>query len=215
MITEQDLATLRREVRERLSDRRFRHTVGVEEAATALAAYLMPQATAELRAAALLHDIAKELPAQEQLSLIREEGLPFSAMEENMPALFHSLAAVPLIRRDFPAYAVPRILSAVRFHTVGAPQMTLFDKIIFIADYVEENRTYPACISARQFLFGGLRRGDTDARELLDRTVLMSIDATVMSLIGREDYIAPDTVFTRNAVLSALSHSYGVQDTSN
>ncbi len=206
MINESQLTDLRFQVKSRLSDKRFRHTKGVESMAEFLGMVLLPDKIEELRAAALLHDITKEIPESEQLSMIESYGITLTDTEKKMNALFHSYSAPFLIKRDFPDFATEDVLDAVITHTAGAPDMTTFQKIIFIADYAEESRTFPSCISVRQYLYEGLKHGEEEPEITLDRAVLMALDSTIMSLVGRESLIADQTFLTRNAILARLSH---------
>ena len=118
-------------------------------------------------------------------------------------SVYHSLTAPYVIKKDFPEFAVPDILSAVRNHTTGSPDMSVFDEIIFIADYVEEGRTYPACIEVRERLFNFILRSQ-DAEEcisFLHDAAIASLDNTIVSLIKRGDFLHEKTVMTRNAFL--------------
>lgn len=135
---------LRLAVSSRMSEKRFVHTLGVERLAARLGELIIPDCVEELRAAALLHDIAKELPKEELLSLISGAG---GITDEDLksPPLYHAFAAPEVIKRDFPQFATPNVLSATFNHTTGAPDMSLFDEIIFISDFAEEGREYPAC----------------------------------------------------------------------
>ncbi len=189
------LAQLRASVESRLSPKRFAHTLGVERAAVLLGELFMPSSVYELAAAALLHDIAKEISTDEQISLIQAAG--YELTEEDMASLavLHSYAAPGLIKRDFPEYATNSILSAVYNHTVGCVDMTVFDKIIFISDYIEDTRTYPDCIAARRMLLDGIESADMQQRmALLNKTCLYAVNATLSSLKKRGAAVNPKTV---------------------
>lgn len=135
---------LRHIVSTRMSEKRFKHTLGVEKLAAALGKLVMPECIDELRAAALLHDIAKELSNTETQRLLSH--VPGITDEDlKSPSVFHAFIAPEVIKRDFPDFATPNVLSATFNHTTGAPNMSLFDEIIFISDFAEEGREYPAC----------------------------------------------------------------------
>lgn len=202
MTDENELVALRAAVRARLSEKRYKHTLGVETAAARLAQAFLPEKENDLRAAALLHDIAKELPTEEQLRLIDEGHADVSPAERNMTAILHAYAAPAVILRDFPTFATEEILRAVACHTAGREDMTVFDKIIFIADYTEDGRTYPSCVSVREKLARDIKNGEGLCA--LDMAVLSSVDETVLSLIGRSSLISEKTILTRNAVLTKL-----------
>ncbi|MBR2343839.1 MAG: HD domain-containing protein [Clostridia bacterium] len=202
--TEAELAALAERVRERLSGERFLHTLGAVSAAVRIGEYILPEQLSGLRAAALLHDIAKELSPSEEESLILSQGLSRDPLAK-IPATRHALLAPAVISRDFPEFAEKEILSAVKNHTTGAPDMSIFDEIIFIADYIEEGRTYPSCIAVRDSLYSDLESfsGREDRIRALHRAVIASIDYTAAALrrAGRE--LSDISILTKNAI-SAL-----------
>lgn len=197
-----ELSALRDAVCSRLSPARFAHTLGVEACVARLAPlFLSEEKRSELRAAAILHDIAKELPAEEQKQWIRAESLPLTAEDLSSPTLLHAFAAPALIRRFFPHFATEDILSAVFYHTTGRPGMTTFEKLLFLSDYIEEGRTYPSCIEVRRALFSDLENGVAPLAAL-DTAVLSVTEQTLRSLSARG--ISPNsrTLATRDFLLS-------------
>lgn len=179
-----DLERLREAVSCRMSQKRFNHTLGVEKCAGWLGTVLLPDLTEELSAAALLHDIAKEVPRDVQLSLMKSLDFNFTEEDFATPLAFHSFAGAALIKRDFPEYATDNILSAVFYHTLGSPDMSLFDRIIFISDFIEENRTYPSCIETREFLVNALNKAETYTEKIaaLNKTVYLSCKFVILNL---------------------------------
>lgn len=203
-ISEADLSLLSEEVKRRLSEKRYLHTLGVERMAKKLGELFFSEDTVrELRAAALLHDIAKELPEDEQKALIRAAGFPVTEEDLSSSPLYHAFAAPEVIRRDFPEYATEKILRAVFFHTTGDPSMDTFEKIVFLSDFIEEGRMYPSCITVRESLLSTLSAGEPK-EAALDRAVLRTLDLTVVSLIDRHADINLRTVRARNSILAAI-----------
>ena len=165
-ITEESLAALRAEVMNRISPKRFRHTVAVEAMTVRLCALYCPEKTLQLRAAALLHDVTKELTDAAQETLCRELELPVTTEDRLSPKTFHAKTASALIKRDFPDYASDDIVSGVRWHTTGHDSMTVFEAIVYLADYIEDTRTFADCVALRKYFREGLERG-CDREELL------------------------------------------------
>ncbi len=193
------LSELRLSVKQRLSEKRYKHTLGVEKMARALGEVILPDKVGELCAAALLHDIAKEMTHEEHLELLADSGIALTEDDlETRPAL-HSFAAVPLIKTDYPEYAIENILSAVKNHTLGAPGMSIFDEIIFISDYAEEGRTYYFCIEVNKELLNGVNKENTfeDNVDLLHKASLKAINSTIASLSSRNDKINKRTFLTK------------------
>ncbi len=190
-------------VAERMSEKRYKHTLGVASAAEKIAAYCLSGSDDDVIAAALLHDVAKELDTEEQLDIIRNHT-DFCDSDLLCEAAHHSFAAAYVIKRDFPEYANEAVLSAVKNHTVGSPDMTLLDEIIFVADYVEEGRVYEDCIRRREELFGAFEsaRDREECLARLHRTTREILDYTITYVIKKQKFLHERTVEARNAYLS-------------
>ena len=191
-------------VRAELGEKRFSHTIGVINAARLLGEKCLPEKVEELACAALLHDVTKELSDEEQATLLKDEWCTLSPDEKESPQIFHSYTAPYVIRARFPEYATEEILSAVRKHTVGDEEMTVFDMIIFIADYIEDGRTYSECVEVREYLYSAL--GDDLPSNVLSlmRACVMAIDNTVASLNKRGKMVAKKTELVKAALLNKI-----------
>lgn len=198
--------TLRERVRPYMSEKRYQHTLGVERCVRKLASIYLPEEEESLAAAALLHDISKELPYEEHLRLIREMGIELSDAQLRSPDILHAISAAAVIRRDFTEWAEDRILRAISYHTVGNRNMTLFDKLLLISDYIEEGRTYASCVAVREELFSRLVTAE-DRSMLLDRTLLSILDHTIVFLVRHGLFIFEESLLLRNSILSSLSQS--------
>jgi predicted HD superfamily hydrolase involved in NAD metabolism len=91
------------------------------------------------RTAGLLHDCAKSIPAKEKLEKARKHGIPINKYEENNPDMLHAKLGAYYAKAKYDVKD-KEILDAIASHTTGKPGMTLLDKIIFVADYIEPNR---------------------------------------------------------------------------
>lgn len=128
--------------RERLSDKRYDHTVRVADTAESLARKhgLDPDRT---RLAALLHDAARETEPEEYLRLADEWGLPVGEPERQSPKLLHGPVAAELARREL-GVDDEEVLSAIRAHTVGRAGMGPLALALYVADKIEPARDYPS-----------------------------------------------------------------------
>ena len=126
-------------LRAKLSERRFIHSLGVMDTAVELAALYGVDET-KCRTAGLLHDCAKYLSTQQMIALIAEYVIILYPGEQDYPYLLHAPAGVAVAKRDYGVFD-EEILSAIRCHTVGSKNMSLLDTIIFVADYIEPNRS--------------------------------------------------------------------------
>ena len=108
-----------------------------------------------------IFDIAKEIPFNEQLELLKDSGVDCTEEDISTKPALHSFAAVPYISRYFAEYATPGVTSAVCNHTLGSYGMSLFDEIIYISDYAESGRTYFTCIEVNKFLLENISKDKT------------------------------------------------------
>lgn len=202
-VTEEMLDGLRAEILEKLSSKRFRHTVAVEDMVARLCALFCPEQTMQLRAAALLHDVTKELGVEEQTLLCHAYGIPIGQDDLLAPKTLHARTAAAQIPVEYPAFDDPLIVSAVRWHTTGHAGMTLTEKLLYLADYIDASRTFQNCVILRRYFWGAEpQRMTADERAALLRdTLLLSYDMTVRDLIDEGTPLATDTVEARNELL--------------
>ena len=197
-----ELDDLRKTVSERISKKRFSHVLGVERCARYLGGLLLPDLVDELSAAALLHDISKEFSYEMQLQILSDSDFLTTAEDINTHGVLHSFTAPIIIKKDFPRFATENIISAVTYHTVGRPDMSTFEKIIFISDYCEDTRTYESCINVRKSLVEGLEDLSYEERIVrLDKACLMSIDGALDALTRLEAPINSRMYLTKNSLL--------------
>ncbi len=125
-------------LKKKLTPKRFVHSVGVEYTAACMA-FVYGEDVERARIAGLMHDCAKCLPVEEKLRKAEKHGLPVSDCERENPDLLHGKLGAFYLKKKF-GIEDEEILSAISYHTTGKPEMTLLEKIIFVADYIEPNR---------------------------------------------------------------------------
>lgn len=137
-MVEYDLKSLQKQVRFALSDDRYEHTLGVMYTAESLAMrYGADMSKAAI--AGLLHDCAKCIPNNHKIKLCKKYDIELSEMEEKNPSLIHAKLGAYLAKKEY-GIADDEIISAIRWHTTGKPEMSMLDMIIYLADYIEPNR---------------------------------------------------------------------------
>lgn len=199
MITPTQIEKLRAKVADILSEKRMKHTLAVEDMAFRLGLLYFwkdDESLLLLRAAALLHDVTKELSDEEQLRVLESYSIkPLPEELASMPTI-HALTAALVIPDRFPEFADPRVTDAVRYHTTGREGMSIFEKIIFLADYIDDTRTYPSCVDLRKEFFAAKPQNmsDEDRVRHLDRAALKSIDNTLAYLRSKQRSIHPLTL---------------------
>lgn len=193
---------LRNDIKKYISGKRYEHTLAVERESVSLAEIfgLSREMTKKLRIAALLHDITKEKKTDEQTELCRRFNISYDETDIKSPKVFHAVTGAALAKNDYPSLVDDDIYNAILSHTVGNDNMTLFDQILYLADYIEETRKFDDCITLRKYFYGRIKKGDNTVDVLRD-TMIMSFDMTLKNLISEGDVINIQTVRSRNRLL--------------
>ena len=197
---------LRERVRGSMSDYRFIHTAEVEKMAARIGELYAPDKLDILRAAALLHDVTKELTPDEQIEMLRAAGEDVTALELASHKTFHARTAVYAILRDHPEFADGELLAAVRYHTTGRADMSICEKIIFLADYIDMSRKFDDCVKLRNYFWDAHpeNMSESERERHLLQTILIGLDATLSSLIEEGAPTDPDSVSARNFIINQL-----------
>lgn len=180
-------AELLNKMRQHLNEARLQHCLNVEQTAIKL----VQQYNGDVNRAGLaglIHDYAKQRSDTEFKQVIVQQHFDPVLLQYNN-AIWHGIVGAYFIANELHIHD-EQILNAVRRHTVGAPQMTTLDKIIFVADYIEPGRDFPGVAQARQL-------ANTD----LDAAVRFEICHTLEYLIQKQVAIYPGTLLTYNALV--------------
>jgi predicted HD superfamily hydrolase involved in NAD metabolism len=174
----------------RITGKRLLHSLSVADTAQSLAErYGADPCLARL--AGLLHDWDKQLPEEELLGLAREYGivLPAGYVRETVP-LLHAWTGARSVAAAFPDIPeqVPRAISR---HTTGAIDMTVLDKVVYLADAIEPRRSYD---------LAGKLRSEVGARSL-DQIYADAQEQAIVLLARRHRYIYPGAIDAWNALL--------------
>lgn len=132
-------AALLAAIKPRMKEKRYIHTIGVMETAIELA-HLYGEDPKRAEIAAILHDVCKFADVEWMEQIVREQNLDARLIGWG-PELLHGPVGAYVAEREF-AIDDEDILNAIRFHTTGRAGMTLLEKIIFVADMLEPNRTF-------------------------------------------------------------------------
>ena len=182
-----------KDLKNRLSERRYVHSAGVAASAYILAEkYGYNPKKAEL--AGWLHDCAKEMKLEEMQDIIDEQNLQVDEYMRSSRALLHGPAG-SIIAKTVYGIKDRDIQNSIFFHTTGRPQMELLDKIIFLADYIEPSRDFPGINIIRR-----------NAQKNLDTAVLSAYDATIRHLLDQKEYIYELTFLGRNDLIKHMGN---------
>lgn len=137
-MAEYDFIKIQKKLQKYLDEDRFHHTLGVMYTSAALSmAHGCSLMSAQ--AAGLLHDCAKCIPNKKKLKLCENYEIPVTEFEREHPFLLHARLGA-YVAEDKYGIHDREILSAITWHTTGKPEMTLIEKIVYIADYIEPGR---------------------------------------------------------------------------
>ena len=177
-------------VKEQLTEHRYQHTLGVMVTAIALAKqYGADEKKAEL--AAIFHDYAKFRPKEEMKQIIIKQGFSEDLLHYNSE-LWHAPVGAYLVETEA-GVTDQEVLDAIRYHTSGRPGMTLLEKIIYLADYIEPGRHFPGVEEVREL-----------AKESLDKALIKAVHNTIQFLMKKSQAVYPDTFHTYNDLVKKL-----------
>lgn len=178
-------------VKKHLPERRYIHTLGVTDTAVALAKrYGADERKAEL--AGIFHDYAKYRPKEEMEHIIQQENMPQDLLKYDSE-LWHAPVGAYLVKKEI-GITDEDILDAIRHHTTGRPGMTTLEKVVFLADYIEPNRSFPGVEEVRE-----------KAKKSLDEALVLSLQNTIRFLLSKNQLIYPQTVATYNDLLRKMN----------
>ena len=179
----------RLEIRGKLSDARYYHSLCVAKSAKTLAGiYGADPRKAEL--AGILHDILKDTPKEEQLQFAERFDIILDNFELQSKTLLHAKLGAAFLEKEL-GISDSEILDAVRYHTTGKENMSLLTRIIFTADFVSDDRVYPGVEDMRKMAYGN---------HLLD-AMLEGLAFTLKELSEERRVIHPDTLSAYNALI--------------
>lgn len=173
-------------LKQKLTPNRLYHSVCVAEQARHLAEKFGAD-TEKAYTAGLIHDIMRYEPPEEMLKLIDSDGkYKLTPLERKITVTLHAVAGEVYLRTVL-GVTDEEILSAVRYHTTGKEEMTLLEKIIYVADLTSDDRDYPDVKEVRQ-----------TAEQSLEKATLRGLSFTIESNAHKNKPIHIDTVKAYN-----------------
>lgn len=176
-----------------MPEKRWKHTEGVMQSSVELAKrYGADPKKADL--AALLHDVAKYWPIEKQENVIcenKESGLSQELLAYDKQ-LLHAEVGAFVARRDY-GIEDHEVLDAIRYHTSGRKGMSLLEKVVCLADYIEPGRDFPGVDTIRDL-----------AKHNLTEALIAGFDSTISFLLSQRKIIFPLTVIARNDLVAQL-----------
>ena len=169
----------------RLSKKRYTHSLNVAHEAQRLAE-LYGEDPEKAYFAGLMHDVCKELPAEEQEELVRASSFAVSKEELVTKPVWHGIAGAYCLQVRM-GVTDPDVLNAVRYHTVGRAGMTRLEEIVYLADLISEDRTYDGVEQMRQLCLTSI-----------NAAMLEGIRFSIETTLKKGGYLPPVTVEAYN-----------------
>ena len=169
-----------------LRHKRIPHVLGTEQEAIRLAERYGADVE-KARVAALLHDCTKKLDMDEQLALCRHYGIELDELERRALKLLHAKTGAAIARDVFGVD--DEIYRAIWWHTTGHANMTLLEKIIYLADYIEPSRDFPGVDKLRAVCYKDLNEG-----------LLTGLEMTIEEMTGMGNPVHRATIEARDAL---------------
>lgn len=170
--------------------KRLAHIRGMEEEAVKLAVRWGADPE-QLRRAAILHDCTKYLSLEEHLAICDGYGIELDELERSSEKLLHSKSGAALAKYIFGQEE--EVFQAILYHTTGRADMTLEQKILYLADYMEPNRDFPEVNEMRRLAY-----------ENLDQAVLMGVRLSIEEMMERNRIVHPNTLGAEKTLLKGL-----------
>lgn len=176
------------QVRAQMHEKRYLHTVGVAESASKLAErYGADPDKAEL--AGYVHDYCKCWPIPKLHTYLLRYDLPQDIIEGEKE-LWHAFVGANVIQTEL-GITDPEVIQAVRYHTTGRVGMSLLEKVVCVADYIEPQRSFPGVEKIREL-----------AEKDLDHALAEALGGTISMLIERKKSVYPLTLLAYNDLVS-------------
>ena len=183
-----NLDSYKKIIKSRMSEYRYKHSVNVAKEAVRLAKkYGVDEEKAAV--AGILHDITKENTKEEQLQIMSDGGIILDSVQKISSKLWHGISGSVYIRDNL-GITDEDILNAVKYHTTGRAEMSVFEKVIFVADFTSEERDY-----------SGIRTIRKKANKSLEEAMLYGLQFTLKDLSKRALIIHPDALACYNEIV--------------
>lgn len=168
--------------------KRYEHSLRVVDIAVKLA-NIYNADMEKVKTAALLHDCAKFQDERCLLKRITGFDIILDSVIQNNKELIHGALGSKIAEIEY-GISDKEVLDAIYYHTIGRADMTLIDKIVYIADYIEPGRNFPGVEEIRDMAFMDL-----------NESILMAMDNSILFLIKNNSLIHPNTLEARNYLI--------------
>ena len=184
-----NIEDIEKNIKDMLPQKRYKHSVNVANCATKLSEiYGYNKEKAYI--AGIAHDCAKYLNKEEVKYYVDKYKIVLDELEKDNLALSHSIIGSYIAKYEF-GINDEEIISAIRYHTTGKENMNLIEKIIYIADLIEEDRDFPGVEELRDLVYN----------KQIDKALFISFNNTIKFVIDNNQLIHNRTVSARNYII--------------
>ncbi|WP_125152589.1 bis(5'-nucleosyl)-tetraphosphatase (symmetrical) YqeK [Clostridium rectalis] len=178
-------------LKKNLEQKRFKHSISVRDTAIDMGKFY-GENIEKLRIAGLVHDCAKNIKGYELINIARKHGYKIDDVCKKSPQLLHGLVG-SIIAKEVMEINNKDILNAIAYHTTGRKNMTMIEKIIYLADYIEPLRKYDGVNELRKIAYKDI-----------DKAMIESFNVTIKFVIERGQLIHLNTIEGRNYILKTV-----------
>ena len=194
---EELLQRIDEDLKKELSEKRYNHSIGVMKKAEELAK-IYGEDVNKVKLVGLAHDIGKEFSEEDKLKYCRENEIFVDEIERVNVGLLHAKIGADICKKRYEF--TKDMQNAIKYHTTGNANMDILAKIIFVADKIEDGRKYKD-----EEHMESLEKARKIALQNLNEAVLYEIDESLVYTIRKKKLIHPDSIATRNKMLSEES----------
>lgn len=183
----EDIEYLKEELKKQVSEHRYMHSLGVMRMCEKLA-NMYGADVKKSKLIGLMHDIAKDISREEILKYIKENNIEVTKTEMELVDTLHGKVGAHICKHK---YSFDEEMStAISVHSTGKADMTLLQKILYVADKTDETRTYEKAKELRQIAY-----------EDLDKAIITHINYILERMIVENKPFSEESVITRNYIL--------------
>ena len=191
-----DFEKIKEYLRENLNDFRFKHTLRVVDMGLILSDKFNYEDKTKVMLGCYFHDAGKNLPSSKLLEIAMKEGYVLSEEEKENIHIYHGVASMSIARDYFKINDV-EVLNSIKNHVTGCENMSMLDKIVFLADFFEVCRDYDRVHKSREAALNDLD---------INTSLLLALNSSLNELISKNRFIHENTIKARNYILREIEN---------
>ena len=187
-----NMEVIKLNVKKFLDEKRYEHVERVAKCAVELAKiYGVP--VEKVEASAWLHDVAKFFDLSVMIDLTKGKYPEVADKMSQSTAVLHGFAGAEFVRQNYEMFGIDdeEILDGIKYHTIGSENMNMIAKIVYLADAIEEKRSWEGVEKAREL-----------AKIDLDKAIKFEIEEKLKYLLSKDSIIHPNVIKLRNSIIA-------------